>query len=174
METLLYPNKIFTIGFFHDISGAEEELAKSVLDSAQNSGSYSTTTSANLNGIYTQIFNQLLWAAKAIPGSSMITDTIATGFTYVTGSLAVSKETASISGQVISWPLDYINTETVTLTYSLLAQNSVTCGVHKSSDSWIYYQNTACTDIKTMFPKPKCFSTMSSVFKCCTYANYLL
>ena len=152
--SVTYYNKVYTVGLFGGISGATQTLAETTLNSAQNSGYFLTESAADLNGIYTQIFGQLLWAAKAIPGLPMITDTIVNGFSIIPGTLVVSKESASISGQVISWPLSFINNETITLTYSIVAQNSTVCGLHKFSNSWINYQNATCTTIKTMFPNP--------------------
>ena len=152
--TVTYPNKVYTVGLFGGISGATQTVAENTLNAAQNSGYFVTESAADLNGIYTQIFGQLQWAAKAIPGSPMISDTIANGFTFIPGSLVVSKESASINGQIITWPLTFINNEIVTLNYSIVALNSNVCGINKAGNSWINYQNAACTIVKNKFPNP--------------------
>jgi len=146
-----YENNVYTVGLFGGISGATQTLASDVLNQAQNSGYYETETAANLNGIYSQIFDQLQWVAKAIPGIPMILDTISNGFSIIPGTLTVSKDTAIINGNVISWDIGYVNNETLTLKYSVSALDSVSCGFHKSSNSWISYQNSACLNMTQTF-----------------------
>ncbi|NVO03219.1 MAG: gliding motility-associated C-terminal domain-containing protein [Bacteroidetes bacterium] len=154
LGTNIYHNLVYTVGLFGGISGATQTLAESTLDLSQNSGFFQTESGADLNGIYSQVFGQLLWAAKAIPGQPMIADTISNGFTMVPGSLIASKDTATINGQIISWPLQYINNETITLTYSIIADNASVCGVHKSSNSWIKFQDNSCNIFSQSFPNP--------------------
>jgi large repetitive protein len=73
-----YTNNVYTVGLFGGISGSTQTLAANVLNSAENSGFYQTESAADLNGIYNQIFGQLQWAARAIPGVPMVIDTLQT------------------------------------------------------------------------------------------------
>ena len=149
-----YPTKVFTIGLFGGISGGVQTLAANTLNSAQNGGFFQTESAADLNGIFNQILNQLLWAAKAVPGFPMVSDTITNGFSMVPGTLAVSKGSAVLNGQVIDWTVDFVNTETITLTYTVQGIGPSSCGINKTSSSWMNYENTACVNIKTKFTAP--------------------
>jgi gliding motility-associated-like protein len=151
-----YNTKVTTVGLFGGLNSypASKTLAQSVLNSAQNAGFYQTDAAADLNGIYNQIFLQLIWAARAIPGVPMVSDTITTGFTYLPGTLVASKGTATVNGQIITWPLDFVNNETVTLTYSVEADIQVACGIQNSSKSWMTYEDVTCTHRAVMFTPP--------------------
>jgi gliding motility-associated-like protein len=151
-----YNTKVTTVGLFGGLNSypASKTLAQSVLNSAQNAGFYQTDAAADLNGIYNQIFLQLLWAAKAIPGVPMVSDTITPGFAFIPGTLTTSKGTATVNNQIITWPLDFVNNETVSLNYSLEANTQFVCGNQNSSKSWMTYEDVTCTHRAIMFTPP--------------------
>ncbi|MEI6853886.1 MAG: vWA domain-containing protein, partial [Bacteroidota bacterium] len=154
ISSVNYPTKVFTVGLFGGISGATQTLAENTLNSAQNSGFFQTESAADLNGIFGVIVAQLQWAAQAIPGFPMVTDTIGSGFVLIPGSLVVSQGTATNTGQNIAWNMPQVNNGTVTLSYSVNTQNASSCGIHKISNSWMHYLDPSCAEIKIKFPNP--------------------
>jgi gliding motility-associated-like protein len=152
VDSITYINQVFTVGLFGGISGATQVLAANNLMLAQNAGFFQTETGADLNGIYNEIFGQLPWAAKQVPGLSFINDTLLNGFTLVPGTLHASQGNVTINGQNISWDLPYVNSSAVTMSYSVNTQNSNSCGIQKVSNSWIEYQDPICNIVVNKFP----------------------
>jgi gliding motility-associated-like protein len=148
-----YSNRVYTIGLFGGIYGGAQAVATSTLTQAQNAGFYQTESGADLNGIYNQIFGQLIWAAQSLPGISMVTDTILNGFDIIPGTLASTQGTTAINGQNISWDIPFVNSGTLNMTYSVVSQTSGFCGTHVVGNSWINYQDPTCNIISTKFPE---------------------
>ncbi len=144
-----YETKVYSIGLFGAISGAVQNVASTTMNQAQNSGFWSTESAADLTGIYNQISDQLVWAAK----DATITETVDPGFSIVSSSISESKGTATQTGQVITWNIDYIYDETDTLAYIVEANNG-TCGTETPSTSTITYENSQCTQTNANFTNP--------------------
>ncbi len=134
-----YETRVYTIGLFGAISGSIQNLAEGTMDQAQNGGFWQTESSADLSGIYAEITNQLVWAAKDMVAS----DTIPSGFSIAPGSISASKGTANINGQVITWNIDAIYNETATLDYILKADEG-TCGAVTTNTAVAAYENSSC------------------------------
>jgi len=138
-----YNNQIFSVGLFGAISGSDQTNAENVLNTVQSGGSFFTETGADLTGIYTQIFTQLSWVAKAITGTPFEKETIGANFTI--GSVSVTKGTTTITGQEIAWNIDFLNVETITLKYRLTPKPN-TCGSQQVSTSKLFFQNAVCAN----------------------------
>ena len=138
-----YNNQIFSIGLFGSISGSEQTNAEYALNNIQSSGAYFTESGANLSPIYTQISTQLSWVASQITGTPFTTETINPNFNIVPSSINVSKGSYTQSGQIISWNIDFLNSETITLKYQLTAKPSI-CSNQSVSTSVLNYLNSSC------------------------------
>ncbi|WP_264564043.1 gliding motility-associated C-terminal domain-containing protein [Flavobacterium sp. N3904] len=136
-----YNNQIFCIGLFGAISGTDQTNAEYALNNIQSAGVYFTESGVNLTGIYGQIFTKLSWIAQQISGTAFDKETVNTDF--MIGAVTPSKGTASVSGQVISWNIDFLNVETITLKYELTPKSKV-CGTKTVSTSRLDYRNSAC------------------------------
>jgi hypothetical protein len=141
VSSVVYNNQIFSVGLFGAISGQPQTDAEYTLNNIQSGGSFFTENSANLTGIYNQIFTQLSWVAQQITGTPFDKETVSNDFTI--GTITPSKGTASVSGQVISWNIDFLNVETITLKYELTPKANV-CGTKTVSTSRLDYKNSAC------------------------------
>ncbi|WP_264538263.1 gliding motility-associated C-terminal domain-containing protein [Flavobacterium sp. N1736] len=149
-SSVTYNNQIFSVGLFGGIPGnistvgSDQYVAKYTLDGIQGSAAYITQSAANLTAIYNQIATQISWVAQSL----IEKETVIPGFTV--GSISVSKGTTSVSGQVITWNTDFLNSETITLNYQLTPTGSA-CGNQTVSTSSFNYQNTSCSaDSKTI------------------------
>ncbi|MGV6845330.1 MAG: vWA domain-containing protein, partial [Lutibacter sp.] len=156
-----YDTNVYTIGMFGGIDRGSDtsaviQIARETMDGAQNNGYYETMNAADLSGIYSQILGQLSWAAKQIsPSQALVSDVLGAGFTLVSGSLNPSKGTASeITTGVIGWFMEFVNSETVTLKYTIQADSN-SCGQSISSTSKINYEDAFC-NVKTVeFDNPQ-------------------
>nr|WP_315262573.1 gliding motility-associated C-terminal domain-containing protein [uncultured Flavobacterium sp.] len=138
-----YNNQIFSVGLFGAISGMSQTYAEFTLDEIQTAGKYFTENAADLNGIYTNIFAKLSWVAQQITGTPFGKETVSSDFTI--GTVTPSKGTATVSGQVIFWNIDFLNVETITLKYELTPKFNV-CGNKTVSSSRLDFKNSACTN----------------------------
>ncbi|MTH18242.1 VWA domain-containing protein, partial [Flavobacterium sp. LC2016-01] len=138
-----YNNQIFSVGLFGAISGTDQTNAETILNGVQSGGSFFTESGADLTGIYSQIFTQLSWVAKAISGTPFEKETIGANFTI--GSVSVTKGTTTITGQEIAWNIDFLNVETITLKYRLTPKPN-TCGSQQVSTSKLFFQNALCNN----------------------------
>ena len=143
VSSVVYNNQIFSIGLFGAISGTDQTNAEYTLHNIQSAGEYFTEIGADLTGIYSTIFTQLSWVAQQITGTPFDKETVSNDFTI--GAITPSKGTASVSGQVISWNIDFLNVETITLKYELTPKSNV-CGSKTVSTSRLDYKNSACTN----------------------------
>ncbi|MGE6356367.1 vWA domain-containing protein, partial [Flavobacterium sp. NPDC079362] len=155
-SNVVYNNQVFSVGLLGGLNGnvntnnSEQNIAKFTLDGIQGSASYVTQTGANLTSIYNQIATQISWVAQ-----SLITkETIIPGFTI--GSITTTKGTASLSGQVITWNTDFLNSETITLNYELTPTGTA-CGNQTVSTSTLNYQNSSCTSDSKAISSPSYF-----------------
>ncbi|MCF6182583.1 Calx-beta domain-containing protein, partial [Lutibacter sp.] len=151
----VYDTNIYSVGLFGGIDGSDQTTGENTLDQIQNSGLYITESAADLTGIYNQILGQLSWAAKQIsPSQALVSDVLGTGFTLVPGSLNPSKGTASeIVTGVIGWFMDVVNTETVTLKYTIEADSN-SCGQSVAGTSQINYEDAYCNIQNVEFDNP--------------------
>jgi hypothetical protein len=141
VSSVVYNNQIFSVGLFGAISGTEQTNAEFALNGIQSGGSFFTESGANLTGIYNQIFTQLSWVAQQINGTPFDKETVSNDF--IIGTITPSKGTTSVSGQIISWNIDFLNVETITLKYELTPKANV-CGSKTVSSSRLDYKNSAC------------------------------
>ncbi|MGL3000579.1 VWA domain-containing protein, partial [Flavobacterium sp. RSSB_23] len=138
---ITYNNQIFAVGLFGAISGTDQTNAQYTLNNIQTAGAFFTENAANLTGIYNQISTQLSWIAQQIAGTPFATESVSNDF--IIGAVTPSKGTASVSGQSISWNIDFLNVETITLKYELTPKANV-CGSKTVSSSSLSYRNTNC------------------------------
>ncbi|PVX47887.1 putative repeat protein (TIGR01451 family)/gliding motility-associated-like protein [Flavobacterium sp. 103] len=143
VSSVVYNNQIFSVGLFGAISGTDQTNAEYTLNNIQSAGAFFTESGADLTGIYSNIFTQLSWVAQQISGTPFDKETVSADFTI--GAITPSKGTASVSGQVISWNIDFLNVETITLKYELTPKSNV-CGTKTVSTSRLDYKNSACTN----------------------------
>ncbi len=143
ISNVVYSNQIFSIGLLNAISGSEQDNGEFTLNQIQSGGSYFTENAADLTGIYAQIFKKLSWVAQQIVGTAFDKETVNSDFTI--GTVTPSKGTAIVSGQDISWNIDFLNVETITLHYELMP-NATICGAKTASTSRIEYTNSACSN----------------------------
>ncbi|WP_156062680.1 VWA domain-containing protein, partial [Flavobacterium chilense] len=155
-SSVVYNNQVFSVGLFGGISGnintnnSDQNIAKYTLDGIQGSAAYITQSGANLTSIYNQIATQISWVAQ-----NLITkETVIPGFTI--GAITATKGTASLSGQVITWNADFLNSETITLNYQLTPTGTA-CGNQIVSTSTLNYQNSSCAADSKAISSPSYF-----------------
>ncbi|WDF58276.1 gliding motility-associated C-terminal domain-containing protein [Flavobacterium sp. KACC 22758] len=155
-SSVVYNNQVFSVGLFGGISGnintnnSDQNIAKYTLDNIQGSAAYITQSGANLTAIYNQIATQISWIAQSL----IAKETIIPGFTI--GGITSTKGTASLSGQVITWNTDFLNSETISLTYQLTPTGSA-CGNQTVSTSTLNYQNSSCVNDSKAISSPSYF-----------------
>ena len=93
-----YPTSVFAVGLWEMCLQEPKTFAQANLNSTQNAGMYVTLAAADLSGIFSAIVDHLLWAAQAVPGYPMVSDTISNGYSMVSGTLHVSKGSAGTNG----------------------------------------------------------------------------
>ncbi|MGB5419736.1 HYR domain-containing protein, partial [Algibacter sp.] len=151
---VVYTQNIFSIGLVGAITDPEQTYAVNSLNSIQNSGSYITENNADLSGIYSQILGKLVPAATQLPGQSLVSNTIANGFSLVPGTINTATGTTTVSGDQISWFVNNLYKETITLNYSIVADNSTTCGVQDVGNSVMNYEDSDCAIATKTFSNP--------------------
>ncbi|MET3033317.1 vWA domain-containing protein, partial [Flavobacterium johnsoniae] len=155
-SSVVYNNQVFSVGLFGGISGnintnnSDQNIAKYTLDNIQGSAAYITQSGANLTAIYNQIATQISWIAQSL----IAKETIIPGF--IIGGITSTKGTASLSGQVITWNTDFLNSETISLTYQLTPTGSA-CGNQTVSTSTLNYQNSSCVNDSKTITSPSYF-----------------
>ncbi|MDP5202467.1 VWA domain-containing protein, partial [Flavobacterium sp. DG2-3] len=155
-SSVVYNNQVFSAGLFGGISGnintnnSDQNIAKYTLDNIQGSAAYITQSGANLTAIYNQIATQISWVAQNLVAK----ETIIPGFTI--SAITATKGTASLSGQVITWNTDFLNSETISLNYQLTPTGSA-CGNQTVSTSTLNYQNSSCANDSKAITSPSYF-----------------
>ena len=158
--------KVYSIGLFSGIDGNVQNVAVATMNQAQNSGFWQTEAAADLSGIYSQISDQLVWAAK----NAQVVETINPGYSIIPGSISSSKGETVKNGQVINWNIDYIYEETATLTYSIEA-NEGTCGNYTPSTGTMAYENSSCTNSSLNFTNPQVCSPCAEISDLAIWQN---
>jgi gliding motility-associated-like protein/uncharacterized repeat protein (TIGR01451 family) len=172
VSSVVYTNQIFTVGLLGSVAASDLSTVNTTLTAIQNSGYYSTTSAADLSAIYTNIFAKLSWVAKEL----VIKENVAPGFGISIPSSSSptnpTKGTTSVAGQVITWNVDFLNPETISLKYTLTPSSGI-CGSNKVSTSRLDYKNSTCAsaflDINTpdvMIPCPTVTLVSQTDVKC--------
>ncbi|NQX77435.1 VWA domain-containing protein, partial [Gilvibacter sp.] len=150
----VFEQNVFTIGLIGAISGTQEATALSTLAAIQNSGAFSTEDNADLSGIYDVILGQLVAAARQLPGESLVSDEIDSNFAFVPGSFVASKGTATNAGQLVTWFVDEVVAETITLEYSIVAAAADVCGNTVAGEAVMNYEDSNCQETSQTFNNP--------------------
>ncbi len=150
----IYDQSIFTIGLVGSINGNQQTIALNTLNAIQNAGAFQTENNADLEAIYDMILRQLVPAATPIDQNPLVVESLQEGFTIVPGSINVNKGTITNTSDSISWFVDNLFTETITLNYTIQASPTATCGDQVSGETEITYENPECNSETFNFPNP--------------------
>lgn len=134
--------EIFAIGL-GSVDGAE--LADWATD-PNSSHLFITPSPAQLNAIF-----QSIGAAVVVPAATGITVVDTVNGHFAASGAAVSKGTLGQSGNVLTWTIPALQTESVTLTYTVTHDPAKAGGVEQVSDSVTYSDNQGRT---VTFPSP--------------------
>ncbi len=141
----VFTNQIFTVGLLGAVAVGDKSTVNSTLTAIQNSGYYSTDNPDYLGPIYNQIFAKLSWIAKNLT----VTETIPNGFTI--SSITKNKGTVTPVGQVITWNVDFLNPETITLNYKLTPTPlGSDCGEQTVGTSSYSYDDSTCSPVSNI------------------------
>lgn len=150
-----YDQTIFAVGFIGTLDTEDEAESRDALGRIQNGGAFFTDQGADLTGIYNNILGQLVAAAIAIDGESLVKDLIPIDFQIEANSLTATKGNFTITGQQIDWFIDRIVDETVTLSYSIIA-TADECGITNPGTSVMNYINSSCVTAEPLtFTNPQ-------------------
>ncbi|PVW16333.1 DUF7507 domain-containing protein [Marixanthomonas spongiae] len=151
----VYNQNIFSVGLFNAIQGGQQTAATKTIDGIQNAGLFTTENAPDLMNIYNTILGQLTPAATQISGQALVTNTIDSGFDYVSGSISASKGTASASGDLLSWYVNHVSNETITLNYSIVSVGSDACGIEQNTgEAVMQYIDADCNEQTLTFNNP--------------------
>ncbi|NLP59069.1 Calx-beta domain-containing protein, partial [Lutibacter sp. B1] len=145
-----YPTNVYSIALLGAITNSSvKQIARETMQGVQNSGYNETNSAANLTSIYNQIFGQLSWAAKDIS----VTDIIDDGFNLIPTTIQASDGSYILNNKTITWNIDYVYSEEVTLKYTVEV-NSEACGKTASSTTTLNYENSNCSPASENFENP--------------------
>ena len=127
----IFEQTVFSVGLlnFYQNDPVRLNNATFTLNGMDNTdGADITFDAADLDGIYLNILGQLSAVAKQLSNDFLVSDNIGIGWQIVPGSVIVSKGLPLVNGQSISWDLDEIGNETVTMNYSIIPTSTDVCG----------------------------------------------
>src|SRR5690606_19360903 len=87
-------------------------------------------------------------------GQPFLQTTIVPGFSVVPGTIQTNKGTTDLSGNVLSWFVSQVATESIFLKYSIVVDNSSVCGTQNPEDTVIKYENPNCEPVTESVPSP--------------------
>ncbi|MFD1294659.1 VWA domain-containing protein, partial [Lutibacter holmesii] len=139
--------QIYTIGF--DLNVNDDATAINTLTEMQNAGFFIGADGDDLDDIYTNIFNELIWVAKAPLVGAFDVETIEDEFEILTSSVSVTKGSFLIdtNANTIDWDIDFLKSgETVTLSYQLISNGA--CGdIVNVSTSSMSFLDSSCSSV---------------------------
>ncbi|MCT8338426.1 Ig-like domain-containing protein, partial [Flavobacteriaceae bacterium TK19130] len=148
-----FTQNVFSIGLFNAISGNQQNIATNTIDNIQNAGLFTTESGADLSDIYDEILGNLAAAASQIGNNPFFKNILEPGFEYVSGSISESKGNATFSGNVLSWYVNQLLTETITLEYTIMADGSGdACGDQNTGVSYLKYKDPECSVVEDQLP----------------------
>ena len=140
-----FTTDVFGVGLFSSIQNDPTRLtiATNTMNGIQNTGgAIITFNNADLTQIFQDILGQLNTAATSLPGEPLVTNNVTSNFEYVTGSIIASTGDALIDGAELSWFVDAVSEETITLQYSIaVGALPDACGTQSLGDAMIKYES---------------------------------
>ncbi|MCC1485120.1 VWA domain-containing protein, partial [Winogradskyella immobilis] len=155
-----FNQNIFSIGLVGALNGPVTDLAEFILNEISNTGpAFITDNNAILDDIYAQILGQLVSVARQLPGEALVTDTIPVGFNLVPNTFIPSRGTVTssiVNGDIVNeWSIEAIFAETVTLTYTIVADDTnAACGITNGGLSVMRFENSFCEEQTKTFANP--------------------
>ena len=147
---------IYCIGLLGDVHTnypTSENIARNTLIAMQNGGYYQTYQGADLSGIYASISSKLNIAAV----NALVIDTVANTFNIISGTVNLipsNRGTAGTVGNVITWTIPTLTSETLKLKYNVTAKSG-TCGTQSvNSLANVSYTTAGCLKNTLTFPNP--------------------
>ncbi|ARV08718.1 hypothetical protein BTO05_03345, partial [Winogradskyella sp. PC-19] len=154
----IFEQTVFSVGLlnFYQNDPVRLNNATFTLNGMDNTdGADITFDAADLDGIYLNILGQLSAVAKQLSNDFLVSDNIGIGWQIVPGSVIVSKGLPLVNGQSISWDLDEIGNETVTMNYSIIPTSTDVCGLGIFGNSVMNYENASCDIAQLTFVNPQ-------------------